>query len=379
VIIPRTLFAEEHTIFRDSVRKFLEREIVPFHARWEKDGVVDRSAWIAAGAQGLLCMTAPEQYGGQGVSRLYSAILLEEMARQNVTGPVFHIHSDIVGSYIANYGSESQKLTWLPKMATGQVIAGIAMTEPSGGSDLQAMRTTAIRDRDEFILNGQKTFISNGQLADLLIVAAKTDPSAGATGITLFLVETSRSGFIRGRNLEKMGTKAQDTSEIFFDQLRVPAANVLGEIAGGFYCLMKELAWERMIMAIRAVATCEAALEWTIAYAKDRNAFGHPLIEMQYNRFKLAEHKARTQMARVYVDRCIELVVQGELDATTAAAAKMITTELTMSLLDDCVQIHGGYGYMWEYPICRAYVDNRYTRIAGGSNEIMRELVARSL
>jgi acyl-CoA dehydrogenase len=361
------------------VRKFLEREIVPFHARWEKDGVVDRSAWIAAGAQGLLCMTAPEQYGGQGVSRLYSAILLEEMARQNVTGPVFHIHSDIVGSYIANYGSESQKLTWLPKMATGQVIAGIAMTEPSGGSDLQAMRTTAIRDRDEFILNGQKTFISNGQLADLLIVAAKTDPSAGAKGITLFLVETSRSGFIRGRNLEKMGTKAQDTSEIFFDQLRVPAANVLGEIAGGFHCLMKELAWERMIMAIRAVATCEAALEWTIAYAKDRNAFGHPLIEMQYNRFKLAEHKARTQMARVYVDRCIELVVQGELDATTAAAAKMITTELTMSLLDDCVQIHGGYGYMWEYPICRAYVDNRYTRIAGGSNEIMRELVARSL
>jgi long-chain-acyl-CoA dehydrogenase len=379
MLIPRTLFSEEHAIFRDSVRKFLQAEIAPHHARWEHAGIVDRSAWLAAGKQGLLCMTAPEEYGGQGVSRLYSAILLEEMTRLSLTGPGFHIHSDIVGSYIAIHGDAAQKETWLPRMARGEAIGGIAMSEPSGGSDLQAMRTTASREGDVFVLNGQKTFISNGQLADLLVVAAKTDSSAGAKGITLFLVDTARDGFIRGRNLEKMGIKAQDTSEIFFDQLRVPATSVLGGVGQGFTVLMQELAWERMMMAIRAVATCEAALEWTVAHAKERTAFGKALIDMQYNRFKLAEHKARAQMARVYVDRCIELLLEGALDATTAAAAKMLTTELTMNLLDDCVQIHGGYGYMWEYPICRAYADNRYTRIAGGTNEIMRELIARSL
>jgi acyl-CoA dehydrogenase len=379
MLIPRTLFGEEHTIFRDSVRRFLERDIVPHHARWEDQGIVDRSAWLAAGAQGLLCMTVPERYGGHGANRLYSAVLLEEMVRLGLNGPAFHIHSDIVGSYITSYGTEDQKCKWLPSMATGQVIAGIAMTEPSGGSDLQAMRTTALRDGSDYVLKGEKTFISNGQLANLLIVAAKTDPSIGAKGITLFLVDTASPGFVRGRNLEKMGNKAQDTSQLFLDDLRVPTTSVLGGIGQGFALLMEELAWERLIMSIRAVATCEAALEWTVTYAKGRKTFGQALIDRQYNRFKLAEHKARTQMARVYVDRCIELAVKGELDATTAAAGKLLTTELTMSLLDDCVQIHGGYGYMWEYPICRAFVDHRYTRIAGGSNEIMRELVARSL
>jgi acyl-CoA dehydrogenase len=324
-------------------------------------------------------MTAPEEYGGQGLDRLYSAILIEEMARLNLTGPVFHIHSDIVGSYLDAYGDEAQKRRWLPKMATGEVIAAIAMTEPGGGSDLQAIRTTAIRDGDSFVLNGQKTFISSGQLADVLVVAAKTDPVAGSKGVTLFLVEGDREGFTRGRNLEKLGAKAQDTSELFFQDVRVPASNVLGEVGRGFAVLMKELAWERMIIALRAVATCEAALDWTVAYAKTRRAFGQALIDMQYNRFKLADHAAQTQMARVYVDRCLELVLSGELDATTAAGAKLQCTELMMRLLDDCVQMHGGYGYMWEYPICRAYADNRYTRIAGGSNEIMRELIARSL
>jgi acyl-CoA dehydrogenase len=378
-MIARTLFAEEHALFRASVRKFLERELAPHHAAWEAAGVVDRAAWLAAGAQGLLCMTAPEEYGGQGLDRLYSAILIEEMARLNLTGPVFHIHSDIVGSYLDAYGDEAQKRRWLPKMATGEVIAAIAMTEPGGGSDLQAIRTTAIRDGDNFVLNGQKTFISSGQLADLLVVAAKTDPAAGSKGVTLFLVEGDREGFTRGRNLEKLGAKAQDTSELFFQDVRVPASNVLGEVGRGFAVLMKELAWERMIIALRAVATCEAALDWTVAYAKTRRAFGQALIDMQYNRFKLADHAAQTQMARVYVDRCLELVLSGELDATTAAGAKLQCTELMMRLLDDCVQMHGGYGYMWEYPICRAYADNRYTRIAGGSNEIMRELIARSL
>jgi acyl-CoA dehydrogenase len=378
-MIPRTLFSEEHEMFRTSVRKFLEREIVPHHAAWEAAGVVDRSAWRAAGAQGLLCMTAPEEYGGQGLDRLYPAILIEEMARQNVSGPGFHIHSDIVGSYIAAYGDDAQKRAWLPKMATGEVIAAIAMTEPGGGSDLQAMRTTAVLDRDDYVLNGQKTFISTGQLADLVVVAAKTDPTAGSKGVTLFLVDANSPGFSRGRNLEKLGAKAQDTSELFFDGVRVPASSVLGEVGRGFYALMKELAWERMIMSVRAVATCEAALEWTVAYARDRKVFGQPLLDMQYNRFKLADRKAQTIMARVFVDRCLELVVRGELDATVAAAAKLQTTELVMGLLDDCVQMHGGYGYMWEYPICRAYADNRYTRIAGGSSEVMRELVARSL
>ena len=378
-MIARTLFAEEHEIFRASVRKFLEREIAPHHAAWEKAGIVDRSAWLAAGAQGLLCMTAPVEYGGQGLDRLYSAILIEEMARQNLSGPVFHIHSDIVGSYINTYGDEEQKRAWLPKMATGEAIGAIAMTEPGGGSDLQAMRTTAKLDGDTFILTGQKTFISSGQLADIVVVAAKTDPTVGAKGVTLFLVEGDRPGFVRGRNLEKLGAKAQDTSELFFDEVRIPSSNVLGTVGRGFSMLMKELAWERTIMAIRAVATCEAALDWTVAYVRDRKAFGQSLVDLQFNRFKLADRKAETVMARVFVDKCIELVVKGELDSTIAAVAKLQTTELVMRLLDDCVQMHGGYGYMWEYPICRAYADNRYTRIAGGSNEVMRELIARAL
>jgi len=378
-MIPRTLFSDEHRIFRDSVRKFLEREIAPHHADWEKAGVVDRAAWRAAGEQGILCMTVPEEYGGQGLDRLYSSILVEEMARQNLSGPFFHLHSEIVASYINIHGNEAQKQAWLPKMVSGEAIGAIAMTEPGAGSDLQGMRTTAVRDGDDFVLNGQKTFISNGQLADILVVAAKTDPGAGAKGITLFLVEGDRPGFSRGRNLEKLGAKAQDTSELFFDNVRIPATNVLGQVGRGFYVLMQELAWERMIMAIRAVATCEAALEWTIAYTKERKAFGAPLADMQHTRFRLADWKAKTMMARVFIDKCIELVARNELDPTTAAAAKLQATDLSMALLDDCLQMHGGYGYMWEYPICRAYADNRYTRIAGGSNEVMKELIARTL
>jgi len=378
-MIPRTIFGEEHAIFRASVRKFLERELAPHHAAWEAAGITDRSAWQAAGAQGLLCMTAPEEYGGQGLDRIYSAILIEEMARLNLSGLAFHVHSEIVGSYINTYGTAAQKTQWLPKMATGEAIAAIAMTEPGGGSDLQNMRTTALRDGDDYVLNGQKTFISNGQLADIVVVAAKTDPTARGRGVSLFLVEGDRPGFHRGRNLEKMGSKAQDTSELFFTDVRLPAENVLGEVGRGLSMLMTELAWERLIIAVRAVATCEVALEWTVAYARDRKAFGQALLDMQFNRFKLADRSAQTQMARVFVDRCIELVLAGELDSTTAAVAKLQTTELMMQLLDDCLQMHGGNGYMWEYPICRAFADNRFSRIAGGSNEVMRELVARSL
>jgi acyl-CoA dehydrogenase len=377
--IARTLFNEEHEAFRDSVRKFLERDIAPQHAKWEEEGIVSRDAWRAAGLQGILCMTMPEEFGGLGLGRLYSVVLIEEMARLGLSGPFFYLHSEIVAPYINNHGSETQKRAWLPRMATGEAIGAIAMTEPSGGSDLQAMRTVAIRDGDDFVINGQKTFISNGQLADVVVVAAKTDPKAGASGVSLFLVEGDAAGFTRGRNLQKMGGHAQDTSELFFSDVRVPATSLLGQEGRGFYILMQELAWERLMIAIRAVTTAEVAIAKTTDYAKERKAFGKSLFDMQHNRFKLAEHHAQVQVTRVFVDRCIDMAAAGQLDATVSAVAKFQTTELMMRVLDDCVQMHGGYGYMWEYFICRAFADGRYSRIAGGSNEVMRELISRTL
>lgn len=378
-MIPRTIFSPEHEMFRDSLRKFLEREIAPHHAQWEEDGIVAREAWLKAGREGILLMSTPEAYGGQGLDRLYSVVLIEELARLNLSGPFFHLHSEIVAPYILNHGTEAQKTTWLPRMARGEAIGAIAMTEPGGGSDLQSIRTSAVRDGDDYVINGQKTFISNGQLADIVVVAAKTDPAGGAKGVSLILVERERAGFRRGRNLKKLGAHAQDTSELFFDDVRVPATNLVGAENRGFYVLMKELAWERMMIAVRSVALSNAALGWTAAYARDRKAFGKPLLDMQHTRFKLAEHRARVEMARVFVDRCLELVLRNELDATVSAIAKRQTTEMLMQLLDDCVQVHGGYGYMWEYPICRAYADSRFSRIAGGSNEVMLDLIARTL
>jgi len=324
-------------------------------------------------------MSIDSVYGGHGVDKLFSAIMIEELAQLGLSGPAFHIHSEIVGPYIEAYGTERQKLEWLPKMATGEVIGAIAMTEPSGGSDLQAMHTVARHDGSDYVINGQKTFISNGQLADLVIVAAKTDPTLGAKGVTLFLVDAHSDGFKRGRNLKKLGFHAQDTSELFFDDLRVPAANVLGEVGRGFYQLMHQLAWERMLIAIRATALCEAALQWTIDYTKNRKAFGKSLLDMQYVRFRLADLKAQVLTMRVFVDRCLELVLENKLTSDVAAVAKLQSTELQTRLLDECLQFHGGNGYMWEYPICRAYADTRYMKIAGGSNEVMRELIGRSL
>lgn len=378
-MIPRTLFGEEHNLFRRSLRTFLEREMVPHHERWNEQGIVDRSAWLAAGREGIHCMSIAQEYGGQGLDRLFSAIMIEELAKLGLSGPAFHIHSEIVAPYIETYGTQAQKTHWLPLMATGEAIGAIAMTEPGGGSDLQAMKTRARADGDGFILSGQKTYISNGQLADIIIVAAKTDPSLGARGITLFLVDGKAEGLRRGRNLKKLGFHAQDTSELFFDDIRLPASSVLGEVGRGFYALMQQLSWERMIMAVRAVALCEEALEWTVAFTKDREAFGTPLLDKQFVRFRLADLKAETLMARVFVDRCLELVLQGKLSSDVAAAAKLQTTEFLTRLLDQCLQFHGGAGYMWEYPICRAYADTRYMRIAGGSNEIMRDLIARTL
>ena len=378
-MLQRKIFNEDHELFRDQVRKFVEREITPHHAQWEKDGIVPRSAWLKAGEAGLLCATMPEEYGGAGVDRYYSTILMEEFARAGATGPGFSLHSDIVAPYIRTYGTEEQKRTWLPKMATGEVIGAIAMTEPGTGSDLQGVRTTAVRDGDELVINGQKTFITNGQNADLVILVTKTDPTAGAKGTTLVLVEANRPGFRKGRNLDKLGLKAQDTSELFFDDVRVPVSNILGGEGKGFYLLMQELAWERLQIAISAVAVCEVSLEQTVDYTRQRKAFGKTIADFQNTRFKLAELKAETQVARVFVDRCIELVVKGELDVTTAAMAKYWCSDLQGKVVDECLQLHGGYGFMWEYPIARAYADARVQRIYGGANEIMKELISRTL
>ena len=378
-MLQRPLFTAEHDLFREQVRRFFDREVTPHHARWEAEGIVPRAVWRAAGEAGLLCPAIPEAYGGGGGSRLHSAVLIEEVARAGASGIGFGLHSDIVAPYILAYGNEEQKRRWLPPMARGEVIGAIAMTEPGAGSDLQAVHTTALRDGDDYLVNGQKTFITNGQNADLVIVVAKTDPSAGAKGTSLVLVETDRGGFKRGRNLEKIGMKAQDTSELFFDGVRVPAANILGGEGKGFVLLMQELAWERMQIAIGAAAGAEAALQWTLDYTKERRAFGQRIIDFQHNRFRLAEWKTQVQVMRVFVDRLMDELLHGQLDAATAAMAKYWTTDLHCRLLDDCLQMFGGFGYMWEYPIARAYADARVSRIYGGTNEIMKEIVGRTL
>jgi acyl-CoA dehydrogenase len=372
-------YTDEHRLFRASVRRFVEREVAPHHAQWEKDGVVSRQVWRKAGDAGLLLTTMPVDYGGGGADFLTSAIMIEEMARGVYSGPGFRLHSDIVAPYLLNHGSEEMKRTWLPRMARGEAISAIAMTEPGTGSDLQAIRTSAIRDGGDYVVNGQKTFITNGQLADFVLVACKTNPREGAKGVSLVLVETNRPGFSRGRNLEKTGMKAQDTSELFFENVRVPVSNLLGEESRGFAYLMSELPRERLLVAITAVATMEAALEWTVAYTRDRQAFGKPLAEFQNTRFKLAEVKTEATVARVFLNDCIRRFLDGTLDVPTAAMAKWWLTELEGKVLDVCVQLHGGYGYMWEYPIARAYADSRVHRIYAGTTEIMKEVVARSL
>ena len=378
-MIERSIFSEEHNIFRESVRRFYEEHIVPHHAQWEKDGQVSRDAWHEAGRQGLLCMPIPEEYGGAGADKLYSIIMMEEQARAGTSGPGFGLHSEIVAPYILNYGTEEQKKNYLPRMARGEIIGAIAMTEPGAGSDLQGVKTRAVKDGDDYIINGSKTFITNGYMSDLVIVVTKTDPAAGAKGTSLFLVETGTPGFDKGRNLDKLGLKAQDTAELFFDDVRVPASNMLGGEGKGFFCLMQELAWERLQIAIGATATMEAVLEETIEYTKGRSAFGKSIIEFQNSRFKLAEQKTQVQIARVFVDKCIEELLKGQLDVATAAMAKYWTSDLENKVIDECLQLHGGYGFMWEYRVARSYADARVQRIYGGTNEIMKELIAREL
>lgn len=378
-MIPRTLFNEDHQMLREAARRFMETEVLPHHERWEEQGYVDRDVWLKAGAAGFLCASMPEQYGGAGGDKLYSVVLMEEQARAGCTGLGFGLHSEIVAPYIEHYGSDYLKSTYLPKMAAGAMIGAIAMTEPGTGSDLQGIKATAVREGDHYLLNGAKTFITNGWHADLVIVVAKTDPAAGAKGISLFVVDTSMPGFSKGNRLKKAGMKAQDTAELFFDNVRVPAANLLGEEGQGFTYLMRELSWERLQIAINAVAAVEAGLAWTLAYTRDRQAFKRPISEFQTVAHALAEIRTELEMGRVFVDRCLELLLEGKLDAATASMAKYWTTEMQCRALDRCVQLHGGYGYMWEYPITRAWADARVQRIYAGTNEIQRELVSRSL
>ena len=378
-MIPRSIYSSDHELFRAAVRRFVEAEIQPHHAQWEKDGVVSREVWRAAGSNGLLCSFVPEQYGGPGGDFLHTAIVIEELAKVEATGPAFHLHSGIVAPYILHYGTEAQKQRWLPGMCAGEIIGAIAMTEPGAGSDLQGMRARAVRDGDHYIVNGQKTFISNGQLADVIITVAKTDPEAGAKGMSLLVVERGDVGFTRGRNLEKVGWHAQDTSELFYSDVRLPLERLLGEENRAFKYLMHELAQERLIVAIRSITTLETAVAATVAYTRQREAFGKPLFALQNTRFKLAECQTQAVVARTFVDRCMEMHMQAQLDANDAAMAKLHVTETLSKVLDECLQLHGGYGYMWEYPIARAWAGHRVSRIAGGSSEIMKEIISRTL
>ena len=382
-MIHRTLFSPEHEAFRDSFRRFIANEIAPFHADWEEQGYVDRKVWNKAGDNGFLCTSMPEAYGGADADKLYSVIQMEELARAGTSGIGYSLHSEIVAPYILHYGTEAQKSHYLPKLASGEMIGAIAMSEPAAGSDLQGIKATAIKQADgSYLLNGSKTFITNGWHADLVIVVAKTNPAAGGKGTSLLLVERGMAGFSAGKRLKKLGLKAQDTSELFFDNVRVPADNLLGGAAmenKGFICLMEQLPWERLQIAITAVASAQAAIDWTVAYVKERKVFGQAVSSFQNTRFKLAEMQTEVQIAQVFVDKCTELVLQDKLDTATASMAKYWCSDLQCKVMDECVQLFGGYGYMWEYPITRAYADARVQRIYGGTNEIMKEVITRGM
>jgi alkylation response protein AidB-like acyl-CoA dehydrogenase len=376
----RDLFDEEHLLFRDTVREFMAREVVPHHAQWEKDGIVPREVWKKAGELGMFGFSVPEEYGGAGVTDFrYNTVIVEEIMRHGATGLGFSLHNDVMGPYVVDLTNDEQKQRWLPGFAAGELITAIAMSEPGAGSDLQGIRTTAIREGDHYVVNGQKTFITNGINADLVVVVAKTDPEAGARGTTLIVVERGMEGFTRGRNLDKVGMKAQDTAELFFENVRVPVANRLGPNDGeGFFQLMHNLPQERLSIAVAAVAAAEAVLEQTIEYCKTRQAFGRSIGSFQNTRFVLAELATETEIARHYVDKCILALNAKQLTAVDAAKAKWWTTELQNKVIDRCVQLHGGYGYMMEYPVAKAWLDSRVQTIYGGTTEIMKEIIGRS-
>ncbi|MBI1199272.1 MAG: acyl-CoA dehydrogenase [Phenylobacterium sp.] len=374
-------YTPEHEIFRTNVRRFIEKECLPHRAAWQKACKSPREMWSRAGEAGILCPKVSPEFGGGGGDLWHGFIIIEEQTRACFNELAFYLHSDIIAPYIELYGTDAQRARFLPKMATGEIVAAIAMTEPGAGSDLQAIRTRARRDGDHYVLDGAKTFISNAQNAELIVVAAKTDAEAGARGVSLLLVETpGAEGFTLGRNLKKVGNKVQDTSELFFEGVRVPAENLLGGVEGrGFYQLMQRLPEERLIMAMSAVVQMECAVDETVAYARERETFGRRLVDHQAVRHKLAECRTAATVARAYLERCIDLFIENRFDAQAGAMAKWWTTERCCEVIDECLQLHGGYGYMRETPIARRWADARLGRIAGGTNEIMKDLIGRAL
>ncbi|MFE4972462.1 acyl-CoA dehydrogenase family protein [Kitasatospora sp. NPDC056651] len=376
----REIFTEQHDDFRATVRAFLAKEVLPHYDRWEKAGIVDRSAWLAAGRQGLLGLAVPEEYGGGGTPDFrYAAVLAEEFARAGASGLAIGLHNDIIGPYLTSLATEEQKRRWLPGFCSGELITAIAMTEPGTGSDLQGIRTQAADRGDHYLLNGAKTFISNGILADLVIVVARTTPEGGAHGLSLLAVERGTPGFERGRNLDKIGQKAQDTAELFFEDVRVPKENLIGELNGGFVHLMQNLAQERLTIAAAAIAGAEYLVEITTDYVKQREAFGRPLAKLQHVRFEIAELATECAVTRAFVDRCITEHNRWALTPADASMAKWWATELQKRTADRCLQLHGGYGYMSEFPVARAFTDGRIQTIYGGTTEIMKEIVGRSI
>jgi len=378
-MIPRTVYSEEHEMFREQFRKFVEAEIAPFHDQWEEDGQISREVWRKAGAQGFLGPNVPEKFGGLGLDFGYNCIMTEEIAYGGFSGVGFNLHSDIVLPYIYEYGSPQLVEKYMPRLLSGELISAIGITEPGAGSDVKSIRTTAIRNGDHYVLNGSKTYITNGALADMVIVVAKTDPEAGAKGVTLLFVETNSPGFEKGKKLKKLGMKAQDTSELFFNNVKVPVENIIGEEGKGFYYLMHNLAQERLTCSVGAVCAARRAVEEAVKFARERIVFGQPLTTFQNTQFKLAEMDAQVTQAQVFTDRCLELFMDGKLDGVTAAKAKMLTTDMQNRVIDDALQIHGGAGYMWEYPISRLFADARITRIFAGSNEVMKMIISREI
>ena len=378
-LIKRDLFSSDHDAFRQTVRRFVEQELQPRHAEWEKAGMVPREVWRQAGEIGMLCPTMPEKYGGIGADWLYSVVVIEEITRANVTGPGFMVHSEMVAPYILAWGTEELKQKWLPKMVSGEAIGALAMTEPGAGSDAKAIRTRAVLDGADYVIDGQKTYISNGQHADIVVVSCKTDPDAGAKGVSLIAVETDQDGFERGRNLDKIGLKAQDTSELFFAGVRAPASHRLGEEGEGFAMLMTKLAQERLCVAVKGMAAAEAALRWTVRYVQEREAFDKTIGDFQNTQFVLAQLAADVTQGRIMVDWGVRQFMAGDFSAVDAAKIKLLITNLNGKVVDECLQFFGGYGYMTEYPISQAYIDARISRIAGGANEIMKQIIARDL